>query len=448
MLALILPLTVAGSISFAFPTPDDNAILHESYANINTTITDATVTTGLINWNNSLMGWWRMNEAPGGILVEDFSGITNNGMWSGNTTSNVTTGQFGNALSFDGINDYVNIPQSSTLSLTSNFTIESWVKTTSTDTYDTIISKGNSITTNYVMSIGDSALGHVYFYGYSGGNVKGGWTGTNYTTATVNDGNWHHIVGTFNGTHWILYIDSVNNLTFVEPAPIVLDSTSQNLTIGRRGARYGNISIDEVKLHNRVLSQNEINASYNAGLGFYNNFTNLANGNYTYQAYAQNLSGDVSQTGIRNLTIQVLSWQSYNDPAHNNIDNVFTAGESTVYMFGTGFMPAQIYKVAFSDGGNNYTKNITDNADSSGYLNASYVFRPGLDVAGTWHVQVLNVTGSASGTYTYGPDVLIEHSFVVESSAIPEFPAGMAIPLAGSLIIFAFMRNRINNGKK
>jgi hypothetical protein len=77
------------------------------------------------------------------------------------------------------------------------------------------------------------------------------------------------------------------------------------LLIGNDGwANLFNGKIDEVRIHKRALSPEEIKASYDAGINrLYRNFTGLTGGTYNYQAYAQNLAGVVNQTERRTLTI-------------------------------------------------------------------------------------------------------------------------------------------------
>jgi hypothetical protein len=74
--------------------------------------------------------------------------------------------------------------------------------------------------------------------------------------------------------------------------------------LGKSSNYVFNGKIDEVRIHNRALSPEEIKASYNnAGIYIlYNNFTNLAGGVYNYRAYAQGLEGNVNQTETRTLT--------------------------------------------------------------------------------------------------------------------------------------------------
>ncbi|MCZ7404178.1 MAG: hypothetical protein O8C67_04510, partial [Candidatus Methanoperedens sp.] len=144
------------------------------------------------------------------------------------------------------------------------------------------------------------------------------------------------------------------------------------------------------------------------------------------------------------VTVNPASWESYNDTAHSHVNNNFIAGQQTVYMFGTGFGANYSYKVAYYDGNN--TKRSTEASiytDSAGNLSSSYIFASGSDAAGTWHAQVFNASISPPDTYgAANPDVIADDSFSVDITAIPEFPAGIVLPLAASLILYVFMRKK------
>ena len=60
-----------------------------------------------------------------GASTADSSGNGNGGTISGASWS--TAGHFGNALSFDGINDWVTVADAATLDVTSGMTLEAWV---------------------------------------------------------------------------------------------------------------------------------------------------------------------------------------------------------------------------------------------------------------------------------------------------------------------------------
>jgi len=71
-------------INFTGPTEDNNTYLNKNHTYINTTITDTgspNNLTALIDWNRSLVGWWRFNEEAGEntTFFRDWSTYGNNG---------------------------------------------------------------------------------------------------------------------------------------------------------------------------------------------------------------------------------------------------------------------------------------------------------------------------------------------------------------------------------
>ncbi|MGH9875222.1 MAG: PKD domain-containing protein, partial [Pyrinomonadaceae bacterium] len=83
-----------------------------------------TVSSGSGGENAGLMGAYNFEEASG-TTVADASGQSNKGTISGATR--VTTGRFGNALYFDGVNDWVTVNDAASLDLTTGMTLEAWV---------------------------------------------------------------------------------------------------------------------------------------------------------------------------------------------------------------------------------------------------------------------------------------------------------------------------------
>lgn len=80
------------------------------------------------------------------------------------------------------------------------------------------------------------------------------------STSTANDGNWHHIVGTYNGSTLRIYFDGVLEST----ATGTLNTIIANLDFNRYQMSD---SIDEVGFWFRVLTLSEITELYNSGAG-------------------------------------------------------------------------------------------------------------------------------------------------------------------------------------
>src|SRR5660397_201980 len=305
--------TVAGefNITFISDTPADGESVNRTYADINTSITNATSnSTAFIDWNNSVIGWWRFNNesVENSTFFRDWSSWGNNASCSNCPVS--TNGTFGNATRFDGSTDYVNT--STTIASFANGTMEAWIKpanlTPNTNSYvmGGSSSNGDDINVTYALFVKNTVCPTL-----SWGTVIGNGTssqlvcsGQLYNSSNFSIGVWKHLAITYNGSNVSFYADGV--LINVTAQILNASGNVQPYSIGRLGAypgAYFNGTIDEVRIHNRALSAEEINASYNATINqLHNNFTGLGYGNYNYTAYAQNETGNISQA-TRTLTL-------------------------------------------------------------------------------------------------------------------------------------------------
>ena len=187
---------------------------------------------------------------PTGAKTKDYSGSGNDGTISGASYIN---GKLGQALIFDGINDYIECGNDSSVQILTNITIALWVKASSKgDTgYDALVRKG----TGYALSFDNANPGHIRWFGYSSGSPKGiVLAGGSY----IYDNQWHFVACTFNGTTWNIYIDGTLDQT--KDDACTLDNPAHNLNLGKRsdGTDYFNGSMDEIRIWNRVFSAYEI----------------------------------------------------------------------------------------------------------------------------------------------------------------------------------------------
>ena len=88
------------------------------------TTRQVSVTLNITSPSTGLVAAYGFEEASG-TAVTDASGTGNAGTTNGPTR--ITTGRFGRALNFDGVNDLVMIPDASSLDLTNRMTLEAYV---------------------------------------------------------------------------------------------------------------------------------------------------------------------------------------------------------------------------------------------------------------------------------------------------------------------------------
>jgi Concanavalin A-like lectin/glucanases superfamily/Protein of unknown function (DUF1565) len=202
------------------------------------------------------VGYWKFDEGSG-TSVSDASGngstgsLLNGPVW--------TTGIKGTALSFDGVDDYVDLGSSPSVNITgAALTLQAWVKGSSPGNYKYIVSKTDGLDVGYGLYTGIS--GTLRFYVGKGAGL--------IVTPDVTspwDNRWHHVVGTYDGSKLNLYIDGVAGASVAATGNIA-DSSARSLNIGRfseGGFSFKGV-IDDVQIYNRALSSTEIQQLYNA----------------------------------------------------------------------------------------------------------------------------------------------------------------------------------------
>ncbi|MFN4337017.1 MAG: LamG domain-containing protein, partial [Candidatus Nitrosocaldus sp.] len=172
--------------------------------------------------------------------------------------------------------NFVSIPDSQELRLTTNFTVSAWFRTTMNNNSQVamIVNKGgfgNGDGTdrpdmNYGIWLTGSNQG-------VRGRVAGGFesaNGTNYfvfSPNTYNDGQWHYVTLTYDGSTLRLYVDGTL-VSSLSTTAIPDYNWNTPLTIGKNSldnSRYFIGDIDEVRVYNRALTAQEVSNAYNNG---------------------------------------------------------------------------------------------------------------------------------------------------------------------------------------
>lgn len=201
-----------------------------------------------------LVGYWNFDEGTGSTAY-DFSGNNNDGKING---ASWTTGIKRNALSFDGNNDYISVPNSASLNFhdTNRFSISLWVKRNDNpETSKSLISNGHKTPPNgYQLTI--SANNQISI------NIGDGNNRYNcVSNQKITDFNWHHLVAVWDGEYLSIYINGLlDNSTYVGTKLITDDS--KNLEICNHYSNFFNGILDEIRIYERVLDYNEIKNLY------------------------------------------------------------------------------------------------------------------------------------------------------------------------------------------
>ena len=206
--------------------------------------------------------------------VSDSSPYGNNGTCNdmGSACAFTLSGKSGSAMTFDGVNDHVNVTNSNSINFgaSTDFTLSAWIKRDSKtgQSENIILFKGTAEgnTKGYYISgrgAGDDRLR----FGIS--NDTGGFAANNVQfdgNTQVAMGEWHHITVTADRDgNATIYIDGIKESTRNISTVGNIDISSKNLVIGavNPGTWRFDGTIDDVKIWNRVLSDTEINLSMN-----------------------------------------------------------------------------------------------------------------------------------------------------------------------------------------
>ncbi|MDD5688433.1 MAG: chitobiase/beta-hexosaminidase C-terminal domain-containing protein [Elusimicrobia bacterium] len=219
------------------------------------------------------VGKWDMEGTSGSSTASDTSGYNNNGTLTNMDTATCwVAGKVGTGLKFDGTNDYVSVPNSTSLDINgSQMTLIAWVR---------IDAIGSASTDNQIF-IGKPAVDGSHSSPWFAYSLHGVWNSATQLTprfwldiggsgvsvaATQNigvDATWHHIAGVYNGATMKIYVDGVESNSSAQTGNIAALGTALRLGANGGGTEPFNGAMDGVKIYNIALTGSEILADKN-----------------------------------------------------------------------------------------------------------------------------------------------------------------------------------------
>ena len=121
--------------------------------------------------------------------------------------SNLPNDRKGYALRFDGVNDFVRVPRSSSLEPSSEITIEMWALLEGSQSRNTrLLRKAGHMSSGYLLAIDQVGDGKIQFRADTGKRTIKAADGQRHNYCV---GSWHHFAGVYSKTHVVLYIDGI-----------------------------------------------------------------------------------------------------------------------------------------------------------------------------------------------------------------------------------------------
>jgi len=199
---------------------------------------------------------WKLDETAGAIAQDSSSGIYD-GTLVNMDDSDWLPGHTGNALDFDGVNDYVTVDGICSAMAGSDITVSAWVKAPAVNPVNQFIISINT-------SNGDD---NKLLMGTPAGTatLSLGDTSWHHTTATVIDNTWHHIAYVLEDSPDTItvYVDGTEAISFASTVSIAADdvfSLAQEYDPGMTPGDFYDGLLDDVRVYGYALSETEIAA--------------------------------------------------------------------------------------------------------------------------------------------------------------------------------------------
>jgi len=209
--------------------------------------------------NPNLIGWWKLNKGHGTTAL-DWSGHGRDGVFR--RDPQWVAGKIGGALEFDGVDDYVDCGNDAVFDITGEITVAAWIKVEAFDRlWQAIVTKGDSAWRLHRDAVQRGVGFHC--------SIQNGRLMEANGITSLDDGEWHHVVGVYDGIRGYLYVDGLEDAVSAKRGAI--STNTFNVCIGENAeatGRYWDGLIDDVRIYKRALTEAEIQVAMQGVEGY------------------------------------------------------------------------------------------------------------------------------------------------------------------------------------
>ncbi|MBE0535447.1 MAG: lamin tail domain-containing protein [Phycisphaerae bacterium] len=199
-----------------------------------------------------LAGYWDFNGTVADVSCRGHNASNFGAVFSTDVPGAVARGM---SLQFDGINDYVLIPDAPDLRIASRFTLSLWMKSNNINqVHKYLLSRhGGGYQQAVIFEYVDN---HVEFFAPNavGGDPRPG------SQMPVPDSDWHHIAYTSDGSLWSGYVDGTRIFSVQREFALHTGEYPWYVGAANASAAFFDGWIDEVSIWTEALSENEVAA--------------------------------------------------------------------------------------------------------------------------------------------------------------------------------------------
>jgi hypothetical protein len=254
----------------------------------------------------------------------------------------------GNALQYDGVNDYVNFGNSTVFNIDSAVTYEAWIKP-DTSLSGFIFNKWVGFQEDKQLTYSGDRVSFYLFNAFSGASLV--------TASSIPLHQYTHIAATYNGSEAKLYVNGV--LDTFKTVGSSINNSSGNLFIGFNADRFDVVApfkgiIDEFRIWNIARTESEIQSTMNQSLngnepglvGYwkFDEGTGSTTADLTSNGNNGTISGAIWVPGATPVEDGVNTLQSYN--LLQNYPNPFNPSAAIRYSLPTSeFVTVKVYDI-------------------------------------------------------------------------------------------------------